>query len=203
MRNLIIFLLCLSLAPASAQTVPKFNGPEWKPPYNLPLEGWGIERFLIPIDFAPQINYEGVEDLRFTAGWGDLKSKDYWSYAYLWYLNGMPAINADSIATNLNHYYDGLIARNIKKRNIPANMVTPTKTTLEEIHISPGDLKTFKGKIAMLDYMGKRPIILNCMVHLRRYKDENKTILFHQISPQPFNAPIWQKFKQLWGSFKY
>ena len=36
-----------------------------KAPYNLGFpKDWGVERFLIPIAFAPQIPYKGVEDIR-------------------------------------------------------------------------------------------------------------------------------------------
>ena len=49
--------------------------------------GWNVERIPFPIDFAPGINYTGVEDLRFTPGWEDLTSEEHWSYAFLWWLD--------------------------------------------------------------------------------------------------------------------
>ena len=63
MKNSIIILLCFAYSSSFAQDkAPAFDAPSWKPPYTLPMEGWGIERFLLPAEFAPQIKYTGVED---------------------------------------------------------------------------------------------------------------------------------------------
>jgi hypothetical protein len=43
-----------------------------------------------------------VEDIRFTRGWSDLQSGEYWSYTFVWCLDGSPLIGPDSIARNLN-----------------------------------------------------------------------------------------------------
>ncbi|QNR85923.1 hypothetical protein H9N25_05620 [Pedobacter riviphilus] len=58
---LVLLLGCLC-SKTYAQAKPAFDGPSWKPPYQLELDNWGIERFPIPIDFAPSIKYTGVED---------------------------------------------------------------------------------------------------------------------------------------------
>ena len=43
--------------------------------YTLPAPAhWGIERFPIPIGFAQQIPYKGMEDIRFTPGWAKATS---------------------------------------------------------------------------------------------------------------------------------
>lgn len=199
MKKFITFILCFTALHSVAQNGKEFDPRAWKPPYSLELDGWGIEMFLIPIDFAPQIPYKGVEDIRFTKGWADSTSNDYWAYAFLWCLDGSPEITSDSMAHHLNSYYDGLVSRNIEKRAIPANMIVKTKTKIKLVPTQPGDLKTFEGAIAMLDYMGKRPITLNCKVHLKLCN--RKTILFHQLSPKPYNHNGWQKLNQLWSGF--
>lgn len=195
----LILLLCLAAPQAFAQTAEKFDGPSWKPPYNLPMDGWGIERFPIPIDFAPTIVYKGVEDIRFTKGWGDAKSPEYWSYAFVWCLDGSPVITADSIVMNLNRYYDGLIARNVVKRNIPAEMLFKTSTVLTRSAPASADQNTFEGTVSMLDYMGKKPMKLNLIVHLK--KCGTKTIVFHQLSPQPHSSAVWKGLQSLWSDF--
>lgn len=199
MKNLILLLFCLAATRSFAQTAEEFDGPAWKPPYKLAMDNWGIERFPIPIDFAPGIPYKGVEDIRFTKGWGDIKSPEYWSYAFVWCLDGSPVIKVDSIVRNLDLYYDGLIARNIVKRNIPAEMVFKTRTMLKQSAPAGADLYTFRGTISMLDYMGKKPMKLNLIVHLK--KCGNKTILFYQLSPQPDSSPVWKRLQTLWANF--
>lgn len=202
MRKTLTFLLCLlSLCTFGQETKAEFNGPEWNPPYYLAMENWGIERFPFPISFAPQIPYQGVEDIRFTAGWGDIKSQNYWTYAFIWCLDSNPKINISAIEKNLNAYYNGLVQRNIEKRNIPADKLIPVKTRIKKAKTEQGDLQTFYGTIDMLDYMSQNPITLNCIIHLLKCAQGTKTILFHQISPKPFSDPVWLPVRKLKTDF--
>ncbi len=62
---LLVMVACTPPRPPATE----FNAELYQPTYNLVQpEGWGIERFGIPIDFAPTIPYSGVEDIRFTPG---------------------------------------------------------------------------------------------------------------------------------------
>ena len=199
MNRVTIILLCLITSGTLAQ---QFDGSNWKAPYTLNFpDGWGVERFLIPIEFAPSIPYKGVEDLRFTPGWGNAKSQEYWSYAFLWYLDELPFTNEATIQTNLNAYYTGLVGRNIEKRKIPSEKLFPVKTSIKEIKTESGDLNTFRGTISMLDYMEQKPITLNCVVHLKSCPGQAKGYLFFEISPRPSNDKIWTSLGLLWESF--
>lgn len=198
---LILLFSCLC-SKTLAQTKPAFDGPSWKPPYQLELDNWGIERFPFPIDFAPSIKYTGVEDIRFTKGWSDQKSPDYWSYAFLWLLDNSPVQNIAVIQKNLNAYYDGLIARNIIKRNIPKAIIFKTKTKLHAAKTENGDLQTLNGTIHMLDYMAQKPMTLHAKVHIKKCPGSSQIIVFYKLSPKPFTDQIWLKLDALWTGFK-
>jgi hypothetical protein len=201
MKNLIILLICATALSAFGQdqTV-EFDPKKWEPPYSLGFpEGWDVERFSIPILFAPQIPYKGVEDIRFTPGWAKAQSEDYWSYAFLWYLDGTPKTNAKIVATNLKAYYTGLVES--MQGDITADKLVPVKTKIKKVKTEKGDLKTFRGTVYMLDYMGKKPITLNCIVHLKTCVGQNKTFLFYEISPKPYSNKVWQGLHQLWADF--
>ncbi|MDP9231118.1 MAG: hypothetical protein M3O67_10690 [Bacteroidota bacterium] len=180
-----------------------FDANTWIPPYNLAIpKGWGVERFPLPPDFAPQIAYEGVEDLRFAPGWGESTSEEYWSYAYLWWLDGTPKIDAGSLQENLKAYYTGLVSRNIISRKIPANKVVPTNVIIKKVKTIASDIETYSGEIHMLDYMTQQPIILNTLIHIRNCELQNhKTVLF-EISPKPFVHSIWQQFNKIGKVFQ-
>ena len=198
---LFAILLCFLCSGIFAQNKPAFDGPSWKPPYTLELEGWRIERFPIPVDFAPSIDYKGVEDLRFTKGWADQNSDEYWSYAFLWLLEGSSVQSALIIQKNLNTYYDGLIARNIIKRNIPKGLVFKTNTQMRRIETGKGDQQTFSGTIKMLDYMAQKPILLHVKVHVKRCPGSTQTIVFYQLSPQHVDQLVWRNLNALWTGF--
>lgn len=204
MKIVIPLILCLVSLSIYGQDITKtgFDGHKWEAPYHLSIpKDWGIERFLIPISFAPQISYKGVEDIRFTPGWGNVKTDDYWTYAFLWYLDDAPKTDARIIADNLKAYYTGLININRENYKVPIEKLIPVVTSFKEARTDNGDLKTFTGTIKMLDYMQQQPITLNCTAHLKTCPEENKTILFYEISPQPPAHKIWQSLNQLWLGF--
>jgi hypothetical protein len=205
MKNLNILALCLLSLNMYSQEAskPEFDAHKWEAPYHLSTpQRWGIERFLIPISFAPEIPYKGVEDVRFTPGWGDVKTDEYWTYAFLWYLDGAPDVDAKTIANNLKAYYTGLIEINRESYKVPVEKLIPVLTSFEEMPTDKGDTKTFTGTIKMLDYMQHKPITLHCIAHLKSCRDDNKTILFYELSPKPFTHSNWVDLNQLWQEFR-
>ncbi len=201
----LLFVLCILACLNSFGQEPKkeFDPHNWNPPYSLSApKGWDVERFAIPISFAPAIPYSGVEDVRFAPGWGNTSSNEYWTYAFLWYLDNQPETNSKVIERNLKGYYTGLIGSNIERRKIPVEKITPVRVSIEEIKTEKGDMKTFSGKIEMLDYMEQKPITLHCMVHLKSCSGQTKSFIFYQISRKPFSDTLWQSLKQLWADFR-
>lgn len=179
-----------------------FDPNNYDPEYHLPSPGsWSIERIPFPIDFAPQIKYEGMEDLRFAPGWGDKNENDYWSYAYLWWLMGTLDINADQLKKDLTDYYSGLVNRNIPIRNIPSDKLIPTVVTLTKTKTAFKDTETYSGKVDMLDYMSQQPMILNIVIHEMACPDQDKTAIIFEVSPKNANDSIWQKLDRLWMGF--
>jgi hypothetical protein len=204
MKGIIVILICLTSLILFGQTAKtEFDGRNWDAPYNLAFpKGWEVERFLIPIEFAPSIPYKGVEDIRFAPGWGNPKSEEYWSYAFLWYLDSKPKLTEINIAGNLEAYYTGLIGRNIAPRKIPAEKVFPVKTTIKQVATKPGDIQTFTGNIYMLDYMEQKPITLNCIVHVKYCADKVNAFIFTEISPKIPASKIWDSLDKLWTEFQ-
>ena len=180
-----------------------FDEGTWQPPYDLTIpDGWNIERFSLPPDFASQITYKGVEDLRFTPGWGDTLNEEHWSYSFLWWLEGSVKMDADSLQETLKKYYTGLVGRNIISRNIPANKVIPTIVVVKKIKTEIHDVATFNGTITMLDYHTQIPIKLNSLIHVKDSKATNHTAIYFEISPKPLSHSVWQKLNEIGDSFK-
>jgi hypothetical protein len=147
------------------------------------------------------MTFKGVEDIRFAPGWGDSTKSDYWSYAYLWWLDANTSIDATTLQSDLQAYYTGLVNRNIVGRKIPAAKVVPTQATIKKVKTAPGDKETFNGTISMLDYMTQKPIILNSAVHVKQCSIDKRVAVFVEISPQPYKQPIWNQFDELHKSF--
>jgi hypothetical protein len=179
-----------------------FDSNTWRPPYTLStFNGWGVEHFPLPPDFAPAMTYKGVEDIRFAPGWGDSTSADYWSYAYLWWLEGTPMINAETLQKNLQLYYTGLVERNLLNRKIPKSTYVPTTATIRKIKTASGDLQTFDGSVQMLDYMTQRSMVLNTIIHVKDCDAMKHKAILIEVSPKQFNHSIWKEFNKLEKSY--
>ncbi len=169
--------------------------------YNFPdPAGWGKEMFPIPIEFAPSIPYKGQEELRFAPGWGKADSKEYWSYAFVWFLQGHEHVTAENLKANLEAYYTGLIGRNIEKRKIPKEKLFPVSVSIKPAVRSANAAETFIGEISMLDYMAQKPIKLYVMTQVKPCSSDHTTILF-QVSPASKGAPIRKKLQDLVDDF--
>lgn len=196
MKFLAILFLSISFIKSFAQTA-VFDSSNGQAPYHLSSPpNWGAERFPIPIGFAPQIHYKGVEDIRFAPGWAKATSDDYWSYAFLWYLEGNVNMDVKTIEHNLQEYYSGLITAN------GIDTSNTVITNFKEIAKSNNDVKTFTGIIQMFDYMAKQTIILNCKVHVKMSERQTNTFIFYELSPKPLSHALWQNLDALWIEFK-
>lgn len=196
------FIFLGALRTIAQEQKEAFDAEHWQPPYQMIVpEDWSIERFSIPIDFAPTIHYTGVEDLRFTPGWGDAKSPDYWTYAYLWFLEGKHKLTAKHFAQNLTAYYSGLVGRNIEPRHIPKEKLFPVTASFKKIKTLPGDAATFRGRVHMLDYMQQKPVTLNCLAHVKHCNGKDNTYVFYEISPQSLTHAVWKSMDNIWREF--
>lgn len=180
----------------------EFDGHAWKAPYHLPIpKDWTLERFLIPITFAPQIPYKGVEDIRFTPGWAKVNSEEYWTYAFLWYLDSTQKMDANTIAKNLRYYYSGLIKSNTDSTKVMTKEPQQVVTNFKKAGTKKGDRAAFTGTIKMMDYMQRKLIVLNCIVRIKTCPRSGKTIVFHELSPKPFTHRNWLALDKLWTNF--
>ncbi len=198
--NKIILFSVVSIFLFACNNNVKHQKPVSKTAYTLdiPTGGWTTERISFPISFAPGIHYRGTEDIRFTPGWGNPTADDYWTYEFLWWLNDAPVINKEILTQNLYAYYSGLVNDNVKSRSIASVKLVPVKVDIKKIVASKGDKETYSGTIAMLDYMTQRPMVLNCMIHL---KSCTMTAIVFEMSPQPLSHPVWQSMDKLQANF--
>jgi len=199
MKKLITAMVCLaSLSSLAQNTKAEFDGADWKAPYSLTIpSGWTAERSVL----TGKVSDNGGEDMRLTLGWNNPKSDEYWTYASLWSVENTFKTDAESMKKALTTYYADLLIKNIKKNKIPAKKILQVKTWLIEMEKESGDLKTYYGAISMLDYKQQKPISLNCVVHVLSCPGQNKTFIFYELSPKPFNNIIWRGLDQLWLDF--
>jgi hypothetical protein len=176
----------------------------WSAPYRFVApEGWTMEHTYLPAPFAPHVQLKGIEDIRFPPGWANASSDEYWTVAYLFWLDAGQPIDGEMLQKTLKIYYDDLVPGGLMRRdvNLPADQIPPAEVSLKKIKIEPDDLQTYTGTIKMLDYMAQKPILLYYMAHVKSCNAQNKTPLFLEISPKPFEHPIWKTLEGIKGKF--
>jgi hypothetical protein len=204
MKSIPTLLLCIITLASYAQTSDnQFDGNHWNAPYTFAIPfGWSVERS--PLQKNIELSQlAGVEDARFAPGWGNIKSDQYWTYAYLWYLNGSPSISEELLENALTTYYTSMMRKNFEGQNLSSKKILPVKTWITELASENGDLKTYYGGISMLDFMSHAPINLNCIIHVKASTETNKTFLFFEVSPKPLNDKTWATLDMLWSGFDF
>lgn len=165
---------------------------------------WAVERSSFPPLFAPGVKLTGIEEIRFPPGWGVAGSEEYWSLAYMFWLDKGQKIDADVLRENVKSYYEGLIVNGGGggPRNIPKDKLLPTQVSIQKVKTEPDDAETYSGTVDMLDYMAMKPIRLNIMAHVKGCSDARHFPVFWELSPKGFEDGIWQDLKKLKRDFR-
>jgi hypothetical protein len=171
------------------------------PAYDLPKPaGWGSETFPLPPAFAPEITYQGTEDIRFSPGWAKSGSNQYWSYAFVWLVEGKQSLTVQSLSTCLAAYYKGIYTVNLKDK--PAPRPGFTTVQFQEIKTAAPDQETYEGRVSTLNYLNHEALLLNVRVHLRNLAGAKATAIFFEVSPQPYTHAVWKDLREVIKGFK-
>ena len=153
-------------------------------------DSWQSEIIPFPMDFTPGIPFTGFEDLRFSPGWADSTSQQFWTYCFAWYIEKQEAMTEIKLTEYFSAYYDGLM-------NVVAQAADSAKsTTLNKafclfIKTNEG----FSGKMRVHDsFFAKDTMTLNIKVSESFCSRTNKQIILCSISPKDFDHPVWKIF---------
>lgn len=157
-------------------------------------QNWNSEQIPFPLGFAPEIDFTGFEDIRFTPGWSDQSSKQFWTYHFTWFIQKRGALTEEALTETMNSYYDGLTRAVLKEQSGNADMKLPDKTLCLFIKTEGG----FRGKMRVFDaFFSKEYITLNVAVKEWLCEDSDKQMVSFNISPKPFDNEVWQIFQNV------
>ena len=155
---------------------------------------WGQEIIQIPFWFAEEINYKGVEDIRFAKGWGDVNSPGFWNLVLAWDINLNTKPTTTFFEENLKLYFDGLmnVVNENKNLTIPKTKVvlTESKTLKETTH--------FTGTVNVYDaFTTKKMILLQVTIDSYYCNTSKKYLPFFKFSPKNFNSDVWKTLNNI------
>jgi hypothetical protein len=77
-------------------------------PWEVP-EGFRSETIPFPLEFAPSVTHQGVEELRFAPGFFDPAASGYWAYTFAWRTTDPADLDAAALGSELTAYFRGLL----------------------------------------------------------------------------------------------
>ena len=149
---------------------------------------WGKERFPFPINFAPEINYNGIAEVRFPPkGWRDPNHENFWSYTFAWKIKLEKPITPTALANNLELYFDGL--NNLKHdKNLANYKAVANIIKIKSLHNN--DL--FIGKVKTYDrFATNNELELNVLIETHDYPTKKQSIVHFKFSPKYFGHKTW------------
>ena len=156
-------------------------------------QGWQYERLAFPLSFAPDLKYQGFEELRFAPGMFNPQSDTYFTYIFAVRLDGAHKIDSDFVRTFLYKYYRGLCEAVGADRDPPLN--------LEKISVSVKkgeDQRTgaevFLSEVVMFDaFVTGEPLTLNIEIVAADDPSAKAECLFALASPKPKSDKVWSR----------
>ncbi len=157
-------------------------------------DNWQSEIIPFPLGFAPVIDFVGFEDLRFSPGWSDSTSQEFWAYSFAWYIEMDSAMTESKLTESFNIYYDGLMGAVFNNQADTTNSIQLDKTLCLFVKTNAG----FTGKMRVYDaFFTKDYMTLNIKVKEFFCPKTNKQIILCDISPKTFDHPIWKIFNDV------
>lgn len=161
--------------------------PEASLPFSMPIpEGWRTETIPFPLGFAPDLPYVGLEELRFSPGMFDAESEQFWSYAFIWWVNLDSETNADSLSIYLDSYFHGLADAVAESRELEIS----DAHFASSIEATEGE--SFSGYAETFDaFVTLEQVTLNIRGDVFPCPDQERLVLFFALSPQDVEHAIW------------
>jgi CubicO group peptidase (beta-lactamase class C family) len=157
-------------------------------------ETWTSEIFTFPLNFAPNLQFEGIEEAHFPKGWRNINSPEFWSYAFAWNINLTRRLSENELENYLQIYFDGLTKVVNKEKDLVLPDAASKMYKMEKV----GDVSRFSGTIKIHDaFVTKKIMTLNVLVENHYCEQKKKSIILFKFSPKEFGNEIWRVLEKV------
>jgi len=158
---------------------------------------WKKESFTFPLDFAPDLNFTGIEEARFAPGWSNKTSAEFWTYSFAWYVDGDINLTEKRLEELTAIYFNGLTQVVGKGKGIKTADITQT-TAIFMAKAAKDDWQLFEGKVQFFDvFFSKKTVRLNVKVKALYCEQLDKHLVVFSFAPKAFEDKIWQIFDEV------
>lgn len=205
-------LAVLPRAPGAEEPVPQDERapePATEPeavavPFVLPQpEGWNAETIPFPLPFAPTLPYRGLEVLRFAPGMFDAQAEDFWTYAFVWWIDASHRIDGPRLAHDLEAYFAGLarlVAASAEDGESVSLAMDPDATVVALEAAGPD---AFTGTVRTVDaFTTGASLALGLRVTRRHCEAAGRQAMLFLLSPQAPEHPLWTVLEGISRGFR-
>jgi hypothetical protein len=169
-------------------------------------EGWKPETIPFPLEFAPDLPYRGVEEIRFAPAFFEPSAPGYFSYAFIWWLEGRPELDRPRLERDLARYFAGLCdAVGGKKFSFdPKRFKAQLEPSAEPAAMALPGVRALRGTLDAYDPFKNgngREISLNLDIAIGDCSDGHR-VLMVAASPKPRSDAIWKALAEREASFR-
>lgn len=156
---------------------------------NIPV-GWKTEVIPFPLDYAPEIAYQGLEELVFLPGMYKADDEQFFSFAFSWKIDTeVEYLNISQLKQDLTAYYVGL-----------NKAVTKANSAEVDVDIKPvRDGKwQYQGTINWQEpFITKKPQTINFKALSQYCLSQQQQRWYFIASPQSAEHIVWQQLSAL------
>ena len=197
--QLVFFVLPLA-AEAQESTEPKFIFETGTPP-------WKGERLVLPPGFAPDLGWNGVEQIRFAPGMFDSKAPDFFSYVIAFLLGAEADTSVDILKKELLTYYSGLSKAVMggKGESVDTEAFSISLEKDDSLKSAPPGIegsKSFSGVLKWTEpFTTQQAQTLNLEIFVWKHGDQS--VVFSMVSPaEPDEEIPWEKLRAISAKFR-
>lgn len=171
-------------------------------------QGWRSERIPFPLGFAPEMKYQGFEELRFGPGMFQPKEDTYWTYGFFWWLEGKQEFDEKTLKRDLEIYYKGLSKAVGGSRKLKMDL----SKVAADVEKSGPELKVAGKGIHHVLYTAKLKTydafatgeLLDLRVEISRhyFPEKDRTWVWFSVSPKGVDDPAWRTMRAMRDSFE-
>lgn len=184
------------------QPLPAQEKPDTLPNLLIAPDTWRLEQIPLPLSFAPNLPYQGVESIRFMPGWAKPESREFWTYTFIWFLEEDPQLSQDSLEAHMKYYFDGLaqvVTQEEDSLGSPSIPKTQASFQADSLLKQPS---YYQGVLKIFDsFATKAPLTLYTRVKGFYCPNVERHIVWFMFSPQAYSDPIWGEFKKVRFAF--
>ncbi len=190
-KQALLLIFCLTLLSTTALS------DEPSSLFKNPPDGWRTEVITFPLEFAPDIELTGIEELLFSPGMFDADSETYFTYAFIWWIDGNNKFPDKIMQQHLLSYFRGLYQAVSKQQQETSQFSVSLEGVLKPID-PPADAAFYYGQVDWIDpFVTEEKLLLNFTAQHRFCPKHNRTLVLFELTPQPKNHSNWQTLTPL------